>query len=382
MSDVDVSVKGSCDPRFEAMRDILQANIDSGADLGASVAVVLHGEPLVDLWGGWADHERTAPWEADTIVNVWSTTKTMMAMSALVLIDRGELDAYQKVAHYWPEFAQNGKQDIEVRHLLSHTSGVSGWDQPVMTEDLYDWEKSTSMLAAQAPWWEPGTASGYHALNQGHLVGEVIRRITGQKLGEFFAAEIAGPVGADFHIGLSPSEFHRVSPVVPPPPLPMDLATLDLSSPMVKTFTGPAPGAEACWTAEWRQADIGAANGHGNARSVARVQSALTNGGRVGDVQLISPATIDKIFDPQSDNVDLVLGVPERFGLGYGLPCDGMPFPLDAKLCFWGGWGGSMIVNDVDHGLTVAYMMNRMEAGLVGDTRGFDLLAAAFAAVA
>ena len=376
----EVTVEGTCDERFAAMRDVLAANIASGADLGASVAVVLQGEPVVDLWGGWADHERTVPWQADTLVNVWSTTKTMMALSALTLMDRGELDPYQKVAHYWPEFAQNGKADIEVRHLLSHTSGVSGWDQPVAVDDIYDWEKSTSMLAAQAPWWEPGSASGYHALNQGHLVGEVIRRITGQKLGEYFAAEIAGPIGADFHIGLAPSEFGRVSPVVPPP-LPIDLATLDLTSPMVRTFTGPAPQADVAWTAEWRQADIGAANGHGNARSVAKVQSAITNGGAVGGVQLLSPATIERIFDVQSDGVDLVLGVPERFGLGYGLPCDGMPFPLDAKVCFWGGWGGSMIVNDLEHGMTVAYMMNRMEAGLVGDTRGFDLISAAFAAL-
>ncbi len=382
MGDVDVSVKGACDPRFEAMRVILQANIDSGADLGASVAVVLNGQNVVDMWGGYADHEQTKAWESDTLVNVWSSTKTMMAVSALVLMDRGELDPYEKVAHYWPEFAQNGKQDIEVRHFLSHTSGVSGWAQPVVVADIYDWEKSTSMLAAQAPWWEPGTASGYHALNQGHLVGEVIRRITGHKLGEFFAHEIAGPLGADFHIGLSPGEFHRVSPVVPPPPLPMDLTTLDLDSPLVKTFTGPAPDATECWTSEWRQADIGAANGHGNARSVARVQSLITNGGEVDGVRLLSPATIDRIFDVQIDNVDIVLGVPQRFGLGYGLPCEGMPFAMDAKLCFWGGWGGSMVINDIDHGMTVTYMMNRMEAGLVGDMRGFDLIAAAFAAVA
>ena len=374
-------VQGSVDPRFAAMRDVLQANVDSGADLGASVAVVLHGEPVVDLWGGFADHEATKPWERDTITNVWSSTKTMMALSALVLVDRGELDVHQKVAHYWPEFAANGKQGIEVRHLLSHTSGVSGWDQPVTTEDIYDWEMSTAKLAAQAPWWEPGTVSGYHALNQGHLVGEVIRRITGLKLGQFFAEEIAGPLGADFHIGLDPSEFHRVSPVVPPPPLPIDLTTLDMNSPLVKTFTGPAPGAEASWTSEWRQADIGAANGHGNARSVARVQSIITNGGEVDGVRLLSPATIELIFEEQSNGVDIVLGVPQRFGMGFGLPCEGMPFALDAKICFWGGWGGSMVVNDVGHGMTVTYMMNRMEGGLVGDTRGFDLVAAAFAAI-
>ena len=141
----------------------------------------------------------------------------MTSLAALVLVDRGELDLDANVAKYWPEFAARGKAGIKVRQLLSHTSGVSGWEQPVTLEDLYDWDKSTALLAAQAPWWEPGTASGYHALTYGHLIGEVIRRITGQRLGEFFAAHIAGPLGADFHIGLPPSEFHRVANVVPPP---------------------------------------------------------------------------------------------------------------------------------------------------------------------
>ncbi len=376
------NVEGVCDSRFEAMRDILQRNLDSGADLGASVAVVLEGEPVVDLWGGWANTDQTQPWERDTITNVWSSTKTMMALSALVLADRGELDVYAPVSKYWPEFAANGKADVKVRHLLSHTSGVSGWAQPVVVDDIFDWQKSTSMLAAQAPWWEPGTMSGYHALNQGHLVGEVIRRITGLKLGEFFAKEIAGPLGADFHIGLDPSEFHRVSNVVPPPPLPIDLATLDPDSVMVKTFTGPAPDASVSWTSEWRQADIGAANGHGNARSVARAQSVITNGGEVDGIRLLSPKTIDLIFDEQANGLDLVLGIPTRFGIGYGLPSEMMPVPPDSRLCFWGGWGGSMVINDLDHRMTITYMMNRMEAGLVGDTRGFELIMAAMMAVA
>ncbi|MCU1360118.1 MAG: putative lactone hydrolase [Ilumatobacteraceae bacterium] len=375
-------VQGTCDSRFEAMRDVLQRNVDSGADLGASVAVVVEGQPVVDLWGGWADGDKTQPWGRDTITNVWSSTKTMMAISALVLADRGELDFYAPVSKYWPEFAANGKEGVEVRHLMSHTSGVSGWAQPVVVQDIYDWEKSTSMLAAQAPWWQPGTASGYHALNQGHLVGEVVRRITGLKLGEFFTKEIAGPLGADFHIGLDPTEFHRVSNVVPPPPLPIDFASLDPDSIMIKTFTGPAPDATVSWTPEWRQADIGAANGHGNARSVARVQSIITNGGQVDGVRLLSPATIDMIFDEQANGTDLVLGIPVRFGIGYGLPSSSLPVPADMRLCYWGGWGGSVVVNDLDHRMTVTYMMNRMETGLVGDARGFDLLAAALAAVA
>ena len=375
-------VQGSCDPRFDAMRAILAANLASGADVGASAAVVLDGQMVVDLWGGWADEARTTPWQADTITNVWSSTKTMMALSALMLVDRGQLDVDAPVAEYWPEFAANGKAGVLVRHLLSHTSGVSGWDQPVEIGDLYDWGKSTSMLAAQAPWWEPGTASGYHALNQGHLVGEVIRRITGRQLGEFFRTEVAEPIGADFHIGLAPSEFGRVANVIPPPPMPIDLATLDMDSVAMRTFTGPAPDASVAWTPEWRQADIGAANGHGNARSVALAQSAISNGGVANGVKLLSPDAIEQIFRVQADGLDQVLMLPVTFGIGFGLPNETVPhLPQGRKVCFWGGWGGSVVVNDLDNRMTVTYMMNRMAEGLLGDDRGFSLITAALDAV-
>ena len=374
-------IHGTIDPRFAAMGEILSANLDSGADVGASVAVMLEGELVVDIWGGWVDEAHTAPWGRDTITNVWSSTKTQMALCALMLIDRGQLDLDAPVATYWPEFAQNGKEGVLVKHLLSHTSGVSGWDQPVTVDDIYDWETSTARLAAQAPWWEPGTASGYHALNQGHLVGEVIRRITGKKLGEFFRDEVAVPLGVDFHIGLAPSEFGRVSNVIPPPPLPVDFSQLDPEMVAVKTFTGPAPGAEASWTAAWRQADIGAANGHGNARSVAVAQSAISNGGVVNGQRLLSPATIERIFEVQAEGVDQVLMVPAKFGIGYGLATEAMPFVPDRRVCAWGGWGGSLVINDVDNRMTITYMMNRMEAGLVGDARGSSLVNAALAVV-
>lgn len=190
-------VQGFCDARFAAVEETFQARLDADEELGASIAIVVDGEQVVDIWGGWADTDRTAPWAEDTITNVWSSTKTVTNLAALLLVDRGELDVHAKVARYWPEFGANGKQDVEVRHLLSHTSGVSAWEQPVTLEDIYDWDKSTARLAAQAPWWEPGTVSGYHALNQGHLVGEVMRRITGVPLGKFVAQEIAGPLGAD-----------------------------------------------------------------------------------------------------------------------------------------------------------------------------------------
>lgn len=372
-------VHGTYDARFAPLAQELERQLDSGAELGASIAVTVDGTPVVDIWGGWADEARSTPWAQDTITNVWSTTKTMTTLAALVLVERGELDVYAKVSDYWPEFAAHGKQDIEVRHVMSHTSGVSGWAQPVVTEDVYDWSRSTAMLAAQEPWWEPGTASGYHALNQGHLVGEVVRRITGQKLGAFFAREIAGPLGADFHIGLDPSEFHRVANVVPPPPLEIDLGALSPDSVMVKTLSGPPVDATTSWTPEWRQADIGAANGHGNARSVARVQSIVSNGGEVDGVRLLSPDTIELIFDQQSSGFDLVLGVPLNFGIGYALPqLDTAPQIPEGRRCFWGGWGGSVIVNDLESGVTIAYMMNKMGPGVVGSDRSEAYLRAAY----
>jgi CubicO group peptidase (beta-lactamase class C family) len=377
------TVEGRCDPRFEAMREQLAANIETGKDLGASVAVTLDGEMVVDMWGGWADTEKTKPWQADTITNVWSTTKTATSLAALVLAERGELDVFAPVAKYWPEFAANGKAGIEVRHLMSHTSGVSGWEQPVVIEDLYDWEKSTSMLARQSPWWEPGTASGYHAFNQGHLVGEVIRRISGKSLGTFFREEVAGPLGADFHIGLDPSEFHRVSNVVPPPQPAEGAPVMDPNSPAMKTFTGPRADATVAWTEGWRRAEIGAANGHGNARSVARLQSVVACGGEVDGVRLLSPKTCDLIFQEQSNGIDLVIGQPLRFGIGYGLvQHDTFPYLPDGRICFWGGWGGSIIIVDLDRRMTISYMMNRMEAGVVGDYRGEGLVKAAYAAIA
>ncbi len=375
------TVNGNCDPRFEAMAELLAGTLESGDDVGASVAVMLEGELVVDLWGGHADEAKTTPWEKDTITNVWSSTKTMTSLSALVLVERGQLDVDAPVADYWPEFAAEGKQNVSVKQLMSHTSGVSGWAQPVEVEDLYDWDKSTSMLAAQAPWWEPGTASGYHALNQGHLVGEVVRRVSGKQLGAFFADEIAGPLGLDFHIGLDPSHFDRVANVIAPPPLPFDLESMDMDSPAVKTMTGPAPAAEVAWTPEWRQADIGAANGHGNARSVARGQAVVANGGTVDGVQLLSPDTIAKIFEVQSDGIDVVLGEHLKFGIGYGLKSPSAPHIPDGNICFWGGWGGSSIIVDTDRRVSFAYVMNRMAEGVLGDDRAVNLFNATYEAL-
>ncbi|MET0910646.1 MAG: serine hydrolase domain-containing protein [Ilumatobacteraceae bacterium] len=370
-----MDVRGTYDDRFQHLATLLHDSVERGADLGGSVALVIDGEMVVDIWDGWADPERTIPWERDTITNVWSTTKTMTALAALVLVDRGELDIHAPVARYWPEFAANGKDAVEVRHLMSHTSGVAGWDQPVTLADILDPVASVERLAAQAPWWKPGSASGYHGINQGHLIGEVVRRITGKSLGTFFADEIAGPLGADFHIGLDARHDARVATVVPPPPMEFDLDSMDQTSPGFRFFVGPVVDPAACNTADWRRAEIGAAGGQGNARSVARIQSAVSHGGDVDGVHLLSPATIDLIFEEQSNGVDLCLGIPLRFGVGYALvDTEHFPYLPDSRICFWGGWGGSMVINDLDRRMTFAYMMNKMEAGIIGGVRSEALI--------
>ncbi|KAJ9652468.1 hypothetical protein H2198_008291 [Neophaeococcomyces mojaviensis] len=364
-------VQGTCPAKFDDLKRVFEEQIASGEELGASLVVNIEGEEVIDIWGGYKDTERKQLWEKDTIVNVWSSTKTVSALAVLMLIDQGKLDAFEKVSKYWPEFAANGKQDVEVRHFLSHTSGVSGWDQPFLLDDIYDIKKSTEKLAQQAPWWEPGTASGYHSLNMGHLLGELVRRVTGKSLTQFVADDIAAPLDADFQIGAAETDKDRIALIVPPPPLAIDLSTLPSDSIMFKTFCGPPVKAEVASTPEWRKAEIGAANGHTNARGLNRTASVVTLGGTVKGKKLLSQKTIDLIFQEQANGTDLVIGQPIRFGIGYGLRANEGPsdwFP-HGKICFWGGWGGSIVIMDLDKKMTVTYAMNRMGQGTLGNAR-------------
>ncbi|MFD7955595.1 serine hydrolase domain-containing protein [Streptomyces ardesiacus] len=368
------TLHGTSEPRFAGLRESLRQNIASGEEIGASLVVDIDGERVVDLWGGHRDAARTTAWEENTLTNVWSITKTVTSLAALMLVDRGELDVYAPVARYWPEFAAAGKREVEVRHLLSHTSGVSGLEQPATVEDLYDTRGAAARMAAQAPWWKPGTASGYHVMNYGHLIGELVHRITGRSLRQFVAEEIARPLGADFHIGAARADWTRVADTVPPPPWPSVPAATGAAagpdSPAHKTLTGPAVTPETANTPAWRAADIGAANGHGNARSVARILSALARGGQVDGVRLLGEKTIDFVFDVQSDGVDLVNGLPVRWGIGFALPKKAtLPWIPDGRVAFWGGWGGSMIIADLDRRMTISYVMNKMGPGLLGSDR-------------
>ena len=362
-------IHGECRDDFEAVRASFANNFDEGNEVGASVCVTLHGETVVDLWAGDTDDQGT-PWERDTIVNVWSTTKTMSAICMLMLADRGDIDVEAPVADYWPEFKANGKEGVTVGMVLGHTAGVPGWNPAIAPDGLYDWDAAVANLAAEAPWWEPGTASGYHAITQGYLEGEIVRRVTGRTIGTFFREEVAEPLGADFHIGLPESEEPRVAHLFEPTAGIAQLEGVDMDSVAVRALVScPLTGAEPN-TREWRASEIPAAGGQGNARSVARVHSALANGGEVDGVRLLSPEGLDRIFVERCHQTDLVLGVKMRLGTGFGLMNDLIPLSPNPRSCFWGGWGGSIAVIDVDAGVSVAYVMNKMANGLVGDTRG------------
>ena len=369
-------IHGTVEPRFAAVRDAFAQNFTNGSENGATFCMTLEGKPVVDIWGGFADVEQTKPWQQDTIVNVYSTTKTMTALTALYLADKGALKFEDPVAKYWPEFAAGGKADVTVAHLMSHSAGLSGWKEPLVREDLYDWEKATSLLAAQEPYWKPGSAPGYHAMTQGYLVGEVIRRVAGETVGTVFRKEIAGPLGADFHIGLPATEDHRVADLTPPPPG----AALGegVADPLITNMASNPPiNPLDTRTRAWRAAEIPAAGGTGNARSVALVHTILANGGFAGGKQIMSEAGCRKALELQIEGNDKILGIPVRYGLGFGLPGGVANFP-NPNTIFWGGYGGSLAVIDMDQHATYAYAMNKMAPTTTGDLRAFGMLMAAW----
>ena len=334
-----MELHGFCNDGYTKVADAFGDNFDRGLEVGASVAVTVDGEPVVDMWAGDADPRGTA-WERDTIINVYSTTKTMAAVCMLMLADRGQLDFDAPVARYWPEFGQNGKEGVLVRHVMSHTPGLSAFDPPIAATALYDWDTVVKGLAAQAPWWEPGTASGYHAMTQGYLQGEVVRRVDGRTIGTFFREEVAEPLGADFHIGLPASEDGRVAELIPPV---IDLANqeFDPTSIAGRTLLSCLIDATEPRTREWRGAEIPAAGGTGNARSVGASTRPSPAAGRWTACGSCGPETVERVLEQQSDGKDLVLELGVRFGMGFGLWLQDWVASPNPRHFFWGGYGGS-----------------------------------------
>ncbi len=387
MSDTP-SVQGDCPPEFAGVRRVLEGSLARGDDLGASVCVTIDGDPVVDLWGGFADSDRSRPWTRDTLVNVFSTTKGISAICALRLIEEGRLDLDTPVARYWPEFASAGKADLPVRFLFGHRAGLPAVRAPLAPGSLYDWECMTSALAAQEPWWEPGEKHGYHAVTFGYLIGELVRRITGRSIGTYFREELAEPLGIDFHIGLPEEHEDRVSPLVQGPIHPgdgPDLFERILAEPegmLAKAFINPPIDPNDANTRPWRAAEIPAANGHGSASALARLYGGLATGGSLDGVHILSPETIERARTEQSRGPDEILPVVTRFGLGFQMPPDEEPLGPNPRVFGHAGMGGSYAQADPENRMSFAFTMNLMHNGVwLVDPRPRALLAEVYAAL-
>ena len=384
-----VKVEGSCDPKFNRVKDVFVENFEKRNEVGAAAAVMLDGKSVVDIWAGHADREKTKPWTRDTLVNVYSTTKGVTAICAHRLADKGLLDIDAPVAKYWPEFAQAGKEKLPVRYLLSHKAGMAAVRKPLDDDALFNWNKMTMALAEQEPWWEPGTKHGYHALTFGYLVGEVIRRITGKTPGTYLREEIAGPLGLDLHIGLDAKDDARTGDMIPmPPPGPGEpnLFAEVMKNPesvAFKAFMNPPNGMRPGMvnTREWRAAEIPAANGHTTARSLAKLYGALARGGELDGVRVMSKEQVAQCSIEQSHGPDALLVINTRFSLGFMMSQPGASLGPNAKSFGHPGAGGSLGYADPEAKIGFGYTMNKMHASLLIDPRATALIDAVYASM-
>ncbi|MGC9543867.1 serine hydrolase domain-containing protein [Streptomyces sp. UG1] len=388
MAEHGAQVHGQCDPRFEAVRTAFEANFRERAELGAAVAVTVDGRTVVDLWGGWADAAHSRPWERDTLVNVWSTTKGPTALCAHILADRALLDFDAPVATYWPEFAAAGKEQILVRHLLSHRAGLSGLREPHTLRQLCDWELTTQRLAAMEPWWAPGTRSGYHALTYGFLVGEVVRRVSGLLPGAFLEREVTGPLGIDFTIGLPEKESGRVAELVQPPVArSSEQAAVfsQLAPAALAALTNPAVGPNEANSPQWRAAELPAVNGHGTARAVAALYGIFAGHGSYGDRRVLSPEAAERVREGQGACRDLVLGAgfesDTEATLGLWLSGPNGSYGPNPRAFGHDGFGGSCGLADPEAGVSLGYVMNRMGPHIADDPRKMALVDALYGAL-
>jgi CubicO group peptidase (beta-lactamase class C family) len=372
-------ISGQVAAGFEPVRAAFEKNFLKFGEVGAAVHVTLDGKPVVDLWGGAANATVTVAWQADTLVNVWSTTKGWLALAMHILADRGWLDFEAPVASYWPEFAQHGKDKVLVRHILTHTSGLPAPSIKVPDEAVYEWETLIRALEQSELFWEPGTKCGYHAATFGWLNGEVLRRITGQSVGQFLRSQVSGPLNADAFVGLTEAEQARAAETVPPSRFGEWLFDKLLAfggRAGALAFNNPPRPSDAANTRRWRAAEIPSSNGHASARGLARMYEPLALGGKVGEVRLLSAASVERARQEQIFQKDLVIGMRQKRSLGFMLSSSTND-PLPSTGLGHPGKGGSFGFADPVQRLAFGYVMNKMIIGL--DTRAADLRRSVYA---
>lgn len=356
-------VDGTCDARFAAVREAFTTNLTARGDVGAAVAVWAGERLVVDLWGGWTDAARQRPWRRDTLVNFFSVGKGLSALCALQLVQRGRLDLDRPLAGVWPAFATAGKEAITLRQVLSHRAGLPALRAVLADGAMLDWPRMTAALEQQAPWWAPGAAHGYHVNTFGYLIGEAVRRASGQTLGAWLREHVAGPLAADVHIGLPAREHRRVADFLWPDgaiPVPPQRFDDDGARMRWNTYWNPIGLSGAGWVnrAEWRAAELPSTNGHGSARGVARVYAALAGGRAVGGIRLLDADLLRAATTEASAGDDLVLGRPSRFGLGFQLTQPERPLGPNHGAFGHFGSGGSLGFCDPEAEIAFGYVMN------------------------
>ncbi len=378
-------IRGWCDARLAGVRRALAENFRLHGELGAAVAITIEGRLVVDLWAGWTDRARTRAWQRDTLVNVFSVGKAMATVCLLLLVERGQVDLDARVARYWPEFAAAGKGDITVRMLLCHRAGLPAVRRPLPALAMYDWERMTFALAQEEPWWEPGQQHGYHVNTFGFLVGEIVRRVSGESVGTFFRGAVADPLAADFHFGMGPEHDGRIADYLfadTPPQIVDAQDDAERRFLLGCVYMNP-PGLSGLGTVNtraWRAAEMPSTNGHATARGVARIYSALACGGAVDGVRLLHAETLEQAIAEASCGLDVVLHRPSRFGLGFQLTQPASPLGPNPHSFGHFGAGGALGFADPDARLAFAYTMN--QAGpRFQNPRTRALIAAAYAAL-
>ena len=360
---MELEVHGVCDERFRRVREQFVRNFTERDELGASVAVVMDGRTVVELWAGWRDEAHTIPWQRDTLVVVHSVTKGLVSMTAHMLAARGKLDFDAKVADYWPEFAQNGKGAITVRQAISHQAGIPVLDTPLTAQDMLDWRTMVRAVEAQAPVWPPGTRHGYHAATWGWIIGELIRRVDGRTPGTVLREELARPWGLDFHLGFGPELDHRVSELAAPPPPPPDAPSVPTTPLRERAFgMGIARPGDRRDPRAARAAEQPAGGGHGTALAIARAFGGMARGGELDGVQLLSAGRIPPMWEEQAAGMDEVLGTPSRYGLGFWLKTGELSAHRGERSFAHPGVGGAFGLADPDLKLGFGYAMNRTGA--------------------
>ncbi|MBF4162498.1 serine hydrolase domain-containing protein [Nocardioides acrostichi] len=362
-------VEGTCTDTFAPLRDLLEQHLASGDDTGASLAVVHDGQLVVDLWGGEA--RAGEAWTRETIVQVYSVTKVMAALAFLTLVEAGEIDLDAPVTTYWPDFGAHGKGDVLVRQVLGHASRVPGWTTPVTVDDILDLDASEALLAASEPWYTEG--HGYQMIDHGHLLDAIAFGATGRRLADVLRDDVMAPLGCasrgGFHLGVPEESLADCADLIPPTGSSIDVAALGMDHPLIRTVVNPLLAPDVVNGEAWRRGAVGGAGGHGTARAIARAQAVVSHGGELDGVRLLSPELVERIFEVQADGPDHVLVVPTRFGIGWALPFEAAPAVPSGRVCWWTGYGGAIVVNDLDRRLTLAYAPARLVDHMVASPR-------------